>query len=76
MSQMLSRRPKNLFDELESVYLVGGGTHPGSGLFTIFESARISVRQLLERRGMSTSFMDDESPALLAPAPSTRILAA
>ena len=29
-------------------YLVGGGTHPGSGLPVIFESARISARLLLE----------------------------
>jgi phytoene desaturase len=30
------------------VYLVGGGTHPGSGLPVIFESARISCRLLAE----------------------------
>ena len=29
-------------------YLVGGGTHPGSGLPVIFESARISSRLLRE----------------------------
>jgi phytoene desaturase len=33
------------------VYLVGGGTHPGSGLPVIFESARISSRLLLEESG-------------------------
>ena len=32
----------------EGVYLVGGGTHPGSGLPVIFESARITARLLLE----------------------------
>jgi phytoene desaturase len=31
--------------------LVGGGTHPGSGLPVIFESARISARLLLEDLG-------------------------
>ena len=41
-SQMLHLRPRNRFDELEGVYLVGGGTHPGSGLPVIFESARIT----------------------------------
>jgi phytoene desaturase len=30
------------------MYLVGGGTHPGSGLPVIFESARITSRLLLE----------------------------
>lgn len=42
-SQMLYWRPHNRFEELEQCYLVGGGTHPGSGLPTIYESARISV---------------------------------
>jgi phytoene desaturase len=40
--QMLYWRPHNRFEDLEGVYLVGGGTHPGSGLPVIFESARIS----------------------------------
>jgi phytoene desaturase len=48
LGQMLHRRPRNRFDDLERVYLVGGGTHPGSGLPVIFESARISTRLLLE----------------------------
>lgn len=41
-TQMLFMRPHNRFEEFEHCYLVGGGTHPGSGLPTIFESARIS----------------------------------
>ena len=46
--QMLHLRPHNRFEEVEGVYLVGGGTHPGSGLPVIFESAKISSRLLLE----------------------------
>lgn len=46
--QMLNLRPQNRFEELDGMYLVGGGTHPGSGLPVIFESARISSRLLLE----------------------------
>lgn len=42
-AQLLHKRPRNRFDELEGVYLTGGGTHPGSGLPVIFESARIST---------------------------------
>jgi phytoene desaturase len=42
-SQMLFMRPHNKFEEFDHCYLVGGGTHPGSGLPTIFESARISA---------------------------------
>jgi len=41
---MLYWRPHNRFEELENCYLVGSGTHPGSGLPTIYESARISSR--------------------------------
>jgi phytoene desaturase len=48
LRQMLHRRPHNRFEDLEGVYLVGGGTHPGSGLPVIFESARITSRLLLE----------------------------
>jgi phytoene desaturase len=52
--QMLHLRPRNRFEDLESVYLVGGGTHPGSGLPVIFESSRISSRLLLEDLGMGS----------------------
>lgn len=52
-SQMLHLRPRNRFEELDSVYLVGGSTHPGSGLPVIFESARISSRLLLNDLGIS-----------------------
>lgn len=44
LDQMLFLRPRNRFSELPGVYLVGGGTHPGSGLPVIYESARISSR--------------------------------
>ena len=46
LDQMLYLRPRNKFEELENCFLVGGGTHPGSGLPTIYESARISVNLL------------------------------
>jgi len=48
LDQMLHLRPHNRFEDLDGMYLVGGGTHPGSGLPVIFESARISSRLLLE----------------------------
>jgi phytoene desaturase len=48
LGQMLHLRPHNRFEDLDGVYLVGGGTHPGSGLPVIFESARITSRLLLE----------------------------
>ncbi len=43
LDQMMHRRPHNRFDDLDGMYLVGGGTHPGSGLPVIFQSARISA---------------------------------
>ena len=52
LDQMLNLRPNNRFEDLDGVYLVGGGTHPGSGLPVIFESARISSRLLLEDLGI------------------------
>ncbi|MCS7337949.1 MAG: phytoene desaturase family protein, partial [Verrucomicrobiae bacterium] len=51
LGQMLHLRPHNRFEEFDRMYLVGGGTHPGSGLPVIFESARISTRLLLEDLG-------------------------
>lgn len=48
ISQMLYLRPRNKFEEVNHCYLVGGGTHPGSGLPTIYESARISA-DLIDR---------------------------
>jgi phytoene desaturase len=48
LDQMLHLRPHNRFEDIDGMYLVGGGTHPGSGLPVIFESARITSRLLLE----------------------------
>jgi phytoene desaturase len=49
IDQMLVWRPHNEFEEIERCYLVGGGTHPGSGLPTIYESARISAGIIMKR---------------------------
>ncbi len=66
LGQMLHLRPRNRFDELKQVYLVGGGTHPGSGLPVIYESARITSRLLLNDFGLDASWLDvDETPAPL-----------
>jgi phytoene desaturase len=52
LGQMLHMRPHNKFEELDGVYLVGGGTHPGSGLPVIYESTRITCKQLLPQLGL------------------------
>ncbi len=64
LKQMLHLRPRNKFEDLDSVYLVGGGTHPGSGLPVIYESARITSRLLARDLGMDTGWLDAVSPGL------------
>ena len=49
LSQMLVFRPRNKFEELDQCWLVGGGTHPGSGLPIILESARITANGILQQ---------------------------
>jgi len=56
LRQMLHLRPHNRFEETEGVYLAGGGTHPGSGLPVIFESARISSKLLLDDLGVKSAW--------------------
>jgi phytoene desaturase len=58
LDQMLHLRPNNRFEDLEGVYLTGGGTHPGSGLPVIFESARISTKLLLEDVGIPVNWAE------------------
>jgi phytoene desaturase len=55
LGQMLHMRPRNRFEDLDGVYLVGGGTHPGSGLPVIFESARITSRLLMQDLGLTAA---------------------
>jgi len=43
LSQMLYFRPHNRCGELKNLYLVGGGTHPGSGLPTIYISGIVTA---------------------------------
>jgi phytoene desaturase len=60
--QMLSFRPRNRFNDTEGLYLVGGGTHPGSGLPVIYEGARITTRLIQQDLGLALV----GSPALAA----------
>jgi phytoene desaturase len=52
LTQMLYFRPHNAFEEIDRCFLVGGGTHPGSGLPTIFESGRLSANLVCARFGV------------------------
>jgi phytoene desaturase len=53
VGQMLYFRPHNEFEEFKNCYLVGGGTHPGSGLPTIYESGRISAELIMKKDGVA-----------------------
>jgi len=68
LGQMLHLRPRNRFEDLDGVYLVGGGTHPGSGLPVIYESARITSRLLLQDHGMDAQWLDAEEALPVAAA--------
>lgn len=62
LTQMLHMRPHNRFEDLDGVYLVGGGTHPGSGLPVIYESSRITCKQLLPELDLDPSFIQQDTP--------------
>ncbi len=52
LAQMVYLRPHNRFEELAHCHLVGGGTHPGSGLPTIYESGRITANLISRAHGV------------------------
>jgi phytoene desaturase len=52
IGQMLAFRLPNQLPSPSNVFLAGGGTSPGSGLPTIFESARIATRLICEQAGL------------------------
>ncbi|MEM8835993.1 MAG: phytoene desaturase family protein [Planctomycetota bacterium] len=52
LNQMLHKRPQHRLQGLDGVWLVGGGTHPGSGLPVIFLSSQITARLLCEEVGL------------------------
>ena len=53
---MLWRRPQNKMKEYQNLFLVGGGTHPGSGLPTILESAKISSKLICAEMGLNPNW--------------------
>ena len=52
LDQMIYLRPHNRFEECGRCYLAGGGTHPGSGLPTIYESGRIAANLISDKYGV------------------------
>ena len=52
LTQLLCFRPHNRFEELGNCYLAGGGTNPGSGMPTIWESGRIASDLISRKHGL------------------------
>ena len=64
LNQLLYLRPHNRYRNFKNLYLVGGGTHPGSGLPTIYESGRISSNLVCEQFGQKFPQVDFATPLL------------
>jgi len=73
LGQLLYLRPHNRYQGFENCYLVGGGTHPGSGLPTIYESARISSNLICDRHAVGYSRVDYASRYLNATYPAEEV---
>jgi phytoene desaturase len=54
LGQMLHARPHHRLQGLDGLWLVGGGTHPGSGLPVIFLSAEITTELLCDEEGITS----------------------
>ena len=52
LDQMLHRRPQHRLEDVDGVWMVGGGTHPGSGLPVIFLSSQITADLLCQEHGL------------------------
>ncbi|MFI4855967.1 MAG: phytoene desaturase family protein [Phycisphaerales bacterium JB065] len=52
LGQMLHKRPQHKLEGFEGVWMVGGGTHPGSGLPVIFLSSQITASLLCDQLGL------------------------
>jgi phytoene desaturase len=68
LGQMLHMRPHNRFEDIDGMYLVGGGTHPGSGLPVIYSSARITTDLLLGDLGVDAGTILPRRPEAIDPA--------
>ncbi|MEM9166440.1 MAG: phytoene desaturase family protein [Planctomycetota bacterium] len=66
LMQMLHRRPRHELNGLRNCWLVGGGTHPGSGLPVIFLSSQTTARLICRRSGVACAV---DSPRETAPTP-------
>ena len=64
LDQMLCFRPHNQYKKFSNCYLTGGGTHPGSGVIPILQSARISSSLLCKKYKIPFDHIDLHSDKL------------
>jgi phytoene desaturase len=64
LDQMLYFRPHNRMEDLKGVYVVGGGTHPGSGLPVIYQGANITADLILADLGLRARDFGEVQPVL------------
>ena len=62
IGQMLHRRPQHRLEDVDGVWMVGGGTHPGSGLPVIFLASEITTRLLCRETGLSDPMSSTSLP--------------
>ena len=55
-------------DEIENLYFVGAGTHPGAGVPGVVGSAKATARLVFEDFGMDPVLSETEHDRLLAAA--------
>jgi phytoene desaturase len=67
LDQMLHRRPLHRVPHARNAWMVGGGTHPGSGLPVIFLSAQITANLLMKDLGRGPAITPAHGLADLAP---------
>lgn len=56
LTQMLYFRPHNRFEEFKNCYITGGGTHPGSGLPTIYQSGKLAANLIVQEGSIGLGF--------------------
>ncbi len=72
ITQMLHQRPQHKLQGFENLWMVGGGTHPGSGLPVIFLASEITSRLLCAQCGVKSP-LDEPLARLRTPSPRERV---
>jgi phytoene desaturase len=66
LDQMAFRRPSHRWPGVDGLWMVGGGTHPGSGLPVIFLGAKSTAESILKSAGIANQLPPSTPVAQLA----------